>query len=109
LESPLRQVKQEKGEEGRENQERSKKNGKEHKEVLHATDLLTTLIIIMMAFNQGTKEISVNAYTRCAPKLQQGQVIFKRIGDTRYRLEYPNIAFDLDTHLAELAVTPSSA
>jgi hypothetical protein len=65
----------------------------------------TTLIIIMMTFNQGTNDTSVNAYTRRAPKLQSGQVIFKRIGDTTYRLEYANIAFDLDTHLAEQAVT----
>jgi hypothetical protein len=54
-----------------------------------------TLIIIMMTFNQGTKDISVDAYTRGAPKLRPGQVIFKRIGDTTYRLEYANIAFDL--------------
>jgi hypothetical protein len=46
----------------------------------------------------------VDAYTRCAPQLQPGQVIFKRIGDTTYRLEYANIEFDLDTHLAEQAV-----
>jgi hypothetical protein len=45
------------------------------------------------------------AYTRQAPKLQPGQVIFKRIGDTTYRLEYANIAFDLNTQLAERAVT----
>jgi hypothetical protein len=59
----------------------------------------------MMAFNQGTKDISLDAYTRGAPKLQPGQVIFKRIGDTMYRLEYANIAFDLNTNLAEQAVT----
>jgi hypothetical protein len=59
----------------------------------------------MMTFNQGTKETSINAYTRRAPKLQTRQVIFKRIGDTTYRLEYANIAFDLNTHLAEQAVT----
>jgi hypothetical protein len=62
------------------------------------------MVIIMMAFNQGAKDISVDAYTRCAPQLQPGQVIFKRIGDTTYRLEYANIEFDLDTHLAEQAV-----
>jgi hypothetical protein len=59
----------------------------------------------MMTFNQGTKENSVDAYTRRAPKLKPGQVIFKRMGDTTYRLEYANIAFELDTHLAERAVT----
>jgi hypothetical protein len=40
-----------------------------------------------VTFNQGTKEHTVEAYTRRAPKLQPGQVIFKRIGDTTYRLE----------------------
>jgi hypothetical protein len=65
----------------------------------------TTLIIIMMTFNQGTKDTSVKAYSRRALKLQPGQVIFKRIGDTTYRLEYANIAFDLNTHLAEQTVT----
>jgi hypothetical protein len=59
----------------------------------------------MVTFNQRTKDHSVEAYTRRAPKLQPGQVIFKRIGDTTYRLEYANIAFDLNTHLAERAVT----
>jgi hypothetical protein len=58
-----------------------------------------------VTFNQGTKEHTVEAYTRRAPKLQPGQVIFKRIGDTTYRLEYANITFDLNTHLAERAVT----
>jgi hypothetical protein len=58
-----------------------------------------------VTFNQGTKEHTVEAYTRRAPKLQPGQVIFKQIGDTTYRLEYANIAFDLDTQLAERAVT----
>jgi hypothetical protein len=65
----------------------------------------TTLIIVMMTFIQGTKETSVDAYPRRAPKLQPGQVIFKMIGDTTYRLEYANIAIDLDTHLGERAVT----
>jgi hypothetical protein len=64
----------------------------------------TTLIIIMMAFNQGAKDISVDAYTRRAPQLQPGQVIFKRIKDTTYHLEYANIEFDLYTHIAEQAV-----
>jgi hypothetical protein len=64
----------------------------------------TTLIIIMMAFNQGAKYISVDAYTRRAPQLQPWQVIFKRISNTTYRLEYANIEFNLDTHIAERAV-----
>jgi hypothetical protein len=79
--------------------------GRNAKRFFTQPTFFTTLIIIMMTFNQETKDISVNAYTRRAPKLQPGQVIFKRIGDTTYRLEYANIAFDLDTHLAEQAVT----
>jgi hypothetical protein len=59
----------------------------------------------MVTFNQGTEEHTVEAYTRRAPQLQPEQVIFKQIGDTTYRLEYANIAFDLDTQLAERAVT----
>jgi hypothetical protein len=59
----------------------------------------------MMTFNQRTKDISVDAYTRRAPKQEPGQVIFKRIRDTTYKLEYANIAFDLDTHLPEQAGT----
>jgi hypothetical protein len=39
-----------------------------------------TTLIIMMAFNQGTQNISVDAYTRRAPKLQPGQIIFKSTG-----------------------------
>jgi hypothetical protein len=79
--------------------------GRNAKRFFTQPTFFTTLIIIMMTFNQGTKDTSVDAYTRHAPKLQPGQVIIKRIGDTRYRLEYANIAFDLDTHLTEQAVT----
>jgi uncharacterized protein YecA (UPF0149 family) len=79
--------------------------GRNAKKFFFQPSLFTTLIIIMVTFNQGTKEHNVKAYTRRAPKLQPGQVIFKRIGDTTYRFEYANIAFDLDTHLAERAVT----
>jgi hypothetical protein len=82
-----------------------RKMGRNAKRFFVQPSLFTTLIIIMVTFNQGTKEHTVEAYTRRAPKLQPGQVIFKRIGDTTYRLEYANIAFDLDTHLAEQAVT----
>jgi hypothetical protein len=79
--------------------------GRNAKRFFVQPSLFITLIIIMVTFNQGTKEHTVEAYTRGAPKLQPGQVIFKRIGDTTYRLEYANIAFDHDTHLAEQAVT----
>jgi hypothetical protein len=79
--------------------------GRNAKSFFVQPSLFTTLIIILVTFNQGTKEHTVEAYTRRAPKLQPGQVIFKRIGDTTYRLEYANIAFDLNTHLAERAVT----
>jgi hypothetical protein len=79
--------------------------GRNAKRFFVQPSLLATLIIIMVTFNQGTKEHTVEAYTRRAPKLQPGQVIFKQIGDTTYRLEYANIAFDLDTQLAERAVT----
>jgi hypothetical protein len=79
--------------------------GRNAKRFFTQPSFFTTLIIIMMTFNQGTKETSVDAYTRRAPKLQPGQVIFKRIGDTTYRLEYANIAFDLDTHVAEKTIT----
>jgi hypothetical protein len=80
--------------------------GRNAKRFFVQPSLFTTLIIIMVTFNQGTKEHTVEANTRRAPKLQPGQVIFKRIGDTTYRLEYANMAFNLDTHLAEQAVTP---
>jgi hypothetical protein len=79
--------------------------GRNAKRFFVQPSLLKTLIIIMVTFNQGTTEHLVEAYTRRAPKLQPGQVIFKRIGDTTYRLEYAIIAFDLDTQLAERAVT----
>jgi hypothetical protein len=61
--------------------------GRNAKRFFTQPTFFTTLIIIIMAFNQGTKDIFVDAYTRRAPKLQPGQVIFKRIGDTTYRLE----------------------
>jgi hypothetical protein len=79
--------------------------GRNAKKFFAQPPFFTTLIIIIITFNQGTKEKSVDAYTRRAPKLQPGQVIYKRIRDTTYRLEYANIAFDLNTHLAERAVT----
>jgi hypothetical protein len=79
--------------------------GRNAKRFFLQPSLFTTLIIIIVTFNQGTKEHTVEAYTRRAPKLQPGQVIFKRIRDTTYRLEYANIAFDLDTHLVERAFT----
>jgi hypothetical protein len=78
--------------------------GRNAKRFFVQPSLFATLIIIMVTFNQGTKELTVEAYTRQAPKLHPGQVIFKRIGDTTYRLEYANIVFDLDTQLAEQAV-----
>jgi hypothetical protein len=79
--------------------------GRNAKRFVAQPSLFTTLIIIMVTFQQETKQHTVEPYTRGAPKLQPEQVIFKRIGDTTYRLEYANIAFDLDTHLAERAVT----
>jgi hypothetical protein len=39
--------------------------GRNAKRFFRQPTFFTTLIIIMMAFNQGTKDISVNAYTRC--------------------------------------------
>jgi hypothetical protein len=75
--------------------------GRNTKRFFTQPSLFTTLIIIMMTFNPGTKETSVDAYTRRAPKQQPRQVIFKRIGDTTYRLEYSNIDLDLNTHFAE--------
>jgi hypothetical protein len=63
-------------------------NGRSAKKFfMEPTLLKKNLIIIMMAFNQGAKDISVDAYTRRAPQLQPGQVIFKKIGDTTYHLE----------------------
>jgi hypothetical protein len=61
--------------------------GRNAKRFFVQPSLFTTLIIIMVTFNQGTKEHTVEAFTRRAPKLQPGQVIFKRIWDTTYRLE----------------------
>jgi hypothetical protein len=105
LESRLRQVNQAK----RKKEERTKREvrrmGRNAKRFFVQPSLLATLIIIMVTFNQGAKEHTAEAYTRRAPQLQPGQVIFKRIGDTTYWLEYANIAFDLDTQLAERAVT----
>jgi hypothetical protein len=117
FETPLRQVlmylwkaacnwlnrRREKKEEGIKRE--VKRMGRKAKRFFNQPTFFTTLIIIMMTFNHGTKDTSVDTYTRRAPKLQPGQVIFKRIGDTMYRLEYANIAFDLDTHLPEQAVT----
>jgi hypothetical protein len=79
--------------------------GRNAKRFFVQPSLLATLVIIMVTFIQGTKEHTAEAYTRQAPQLQPGQVIFKRIGDTTYRLEYANIAFNLNTQLSEQAVT----
>jgi hypothetical protein len=49
--------------------------GRNAKRFFVLSSLFTTLIIIMVTFKQGTKEHTVEAYTRQAPKLQQ--VIFK--------------------------------
>jgi hypothetical protein len=51
--------------------------GRNTKRFFVQPSLLATLIIIMVTFNQGTKEHTVEAYTRQAPKLQPGQVIFE--------------------------------
>jgi hypothetical protein len=42
--------------------------GRNAKRFFNQETFFMTLIIIIMAFNQGTKDISVNAYTRRAPK-----------------------------------------
>jgi hypothetical protein len=48
--------------------------GRNAKRFFAQPSLFTTLIIIMVTFNQGKKEHTVEAYTRRAPKLQPGQV-----------------------------------
>jgi hypothetical protein len=50
--------------------------GRNVKKFFTEPTFFTTLIIIMMAFNQGAKDISLDAYTRGAPQIQPGQIIF---------------------------------
>jgi hypothetical protein len=63
--------------------------GRNAKRFFVQPSLFTTLVIIMVTFNQGTEEHTVEAYTRRAPQLQPGQVTFQT--DWRHHLQVVGI------------------